>query len=307
MKFSNSDHWAGKRYHDYRKSWNNIDKNNPGGFPLQIDLDLQDACNLRCPHCHQSGRARTWGIMPMLLLKKIISESVNYKLCSINFGSASEPTLRPMLLAKALDLVEYQIMDVFIHTNGTTLTYSDIDVLLEYPITHLCFSIDATTPETYLLMRSRAGLQSLKDKILYIMKERNGSFPRVRVSFCATPDNHHEANQFKKFWKNKVDIVDIQSYRKSPDILHMPDNFERDKFACDEPFKRMMIWPDGMATLCCGYRNDDVQIGNVAIQSIRDIWNGDKINHVRDLFRAGKEPLTCRVCYESTYKIKEPK
>ena len=76
--------------------------------------------------------------------------------------------------------------------------------------------MDALTPETY----SKVRVGSIKldrvikniETFLELRSKGNYKLPLVGVSFVKMKQNEHELENFINFWKNKVDMISIQSW-----------------------------------------------------------------------------------------------
>ncbi|CAK8717223.1 MAG: radical SAM additional 4Fe4S-binding SPASM domain-containing protein [Candidatus Electronema aureum] len=300
----------GGKYLEYRRNWKDThEEYRDSKFPLHIDVDLEDACNQNCAMCHQKYRSRNGATMTWVLLKKIIDEGVQNGLCAINFGSSAEPLLQKELLMKGINYCnENQIMDIFLHTNGLLLDSEFALLLIDSGLRHICISIDAATVERYKKSRRSNDYDKIVENILNFIKNRerrSKSFPTVRVSFCVNPTNYTEKAMFKEFWADKVDIVEFQGFRHINETPATGGEFEKVKIKCSSPFRRVMIWPEGDMSLCCGYKSPDVTLGNVLNSSIISLWNSDKMNKIRESFKGNeKMPETCLKCLDSNYHIK---
>ena len=67
------------RYKKYRKEWSENPRSNiVSGFPLNVDIELTNACNLKCPHCARTNNNwgnKDQGFMDKKLVKKNIRRS----------------------------------------------------------------------------------------------------------------------------------------------------------------------------------------------------------------------------------------
>lgn len=247
--------------------------------------------------------------MTWKLLKQIIDEGAENELCSINFGSSAEPLLQKDLLIKGIDYAnKKQIMDIFLHTNAILLNPEFASLLIDSGLKHICISIDAVTAETYKKSRRSNSYDKIVKNILHFIKirdKRNKSFPTVRVSFCVNPTNYTEKDKFQELWKDKADIVEFQGFRHVEGTPVVVDGkFKKLKSKCSNPFRRIMIWPEGDMSLCCGYRSPDVTLGNIIDNSILSLWNSKKMNKIRRAFQGLEQlPITCKICMNSNYQI----
>jgi MoaA/NifB/PqqE/SkfB family radical SAM enzyme len=123
-----------KQFSEYRRKW----MENPiryivNPFPLNIDIESTNRCNLKCPNCARSSDS--WGNngigdMDFHTYKKIIDECGEHKLRSIKLSWRGEPLLHP----KVEELIEYAHalnMDVGLITNGGLLHKKDIKKIVD--------------------------------------------------------------------------------------------------------------------------------------------------------------------------------
>ena len=296
----------GQRYLDYKNKWKDSYQNIK--YPLHVDVDLQDACNMSCNICHQNYRKRTHNIIDFKLIEKVLTDGRKKGLCAINFGAAGEPLLHKEILLKGISLAsKLDIMDIFTHTNGLLLDQAFTEKLLDSGLKHLCVSIDAFTKETYEKTRRSKNFDIVVGNLIKLVELRNQkglSTPTVRVSFCVTPLNHAEKDDFVDFWKNKTDIIETQVYNHVDDNIKISGPFKQKSIDCKIPFKRVMVWPNGDVSLCCRYRSEDVCLGNINNKetNLSDLWQSEKMGKIQKSFNGyGVVPKTCQTCMESNY------
>ena len=90
-----------EQFKEYRRRWHENPTNFiVDGFPIHLDIESTNACNLRCPFCATTfgnwGPHRK-GLMDLSLFKKVIDEGVENGLCSIKLSLRGEPMLHPQL------------------------------------------------------------------------------------------------------------------------------------------------------------------------------------------------------------------
>lgn len=301
----------GERYSAYRQQWGNATMASyPKDFPMHLDFDLVDACNMQCPLCHQAYRTREAARLTANDIERIFSEAGRYNLYAVNFGASSEPLLAADLLFEAMEAASSAgVMDIFLHTNGLLLSDSIRERLLDSPVSHLCVSLDAVTKETYVKCRGLDVLDNIEQNVLALLdlrETRGKGLPTIRVSFCNNPENFHEKDAFVEKWQDVVDMVEIQNYRDvggniDVDVAKHTDT----RFECIDPFRRAMIWPSGVMSLCCGYKDEDVLIGSIRENFIHDLWQSEKYQDIRRAFeRQQGIPGTCKKCLYSHCDIK---
>jgi sulfatase maturation enzyme AslB (radical SAM superfamily) len=73
------------RFREYRKKWREWPENFiTGDFPLHLDVEPTNTCNLRCPFCATTHNKYHRGFMKESVWKKIIDESGKNELDEIH-------------------------------------------------------------------------------------------------------------------------------------------------------------------------------------------------------------------------------
>ncbi len=114
------------RFMEYRRLWQDAPVQEfVTKFPLNIDVEVTNACNLRCPHCartHDNWGKSQVGFMDMEIAKKIIQEANQEGAGGIKFSLRGEPLLHPEI-ANLIKLVDStRILDYYFNTNAVRLT-----------------------------------------------------------------------------------------------------------------------------------------------------------------------------------------
>lgn len=298
----------GERYTDYRKHWEAACtlKYVPD-FPLHIDMDTMDACNLSCSYCteeHGFIRKRTFGKLTYEIIDGVFAEGRAYngrgRLCAVNVGTLGEPFLLPDRVFRILErAMEAGVMETFVHTNGHLLTLDIFKGLAKRGLTHLFFSLDALHEDTYLKMRGKP-LGGVLGNILDVVnfKRTHGlEFPALRVSFLESEENRVEKQEFVDFWSDKADIIDIQNLS---DFTRPVDLTRETTLRCSDPFKRMYVGVEGQLAPCCaGYAMlSEFQVGRFPEMGIAEAWNGRAVAALRraHLAKDFSDQLICREC-----------
>lgn len=243
----------GERYTKYRNDYNNKNTFVKPEFPLEIDIDLMDNCNLKCPACHSIGRVRTNAVMDKSVLIKVVKECEQYHLPAVNIGGCCEPLLTPDYVIEMVQLFkDAGVMDIFLHTNGLLLTEKVSKGLIDAGVTFLCLSIDAATEETYKKMRG-ASLDKLMTNIDKFIELRGSNpFPALRVSFLPTSLNAEEEEEFLRFWQNKVDYAEVQNYIINYDSQPNVSRESAQSVVGDILKRVAVLAPDFLCTGCGG-------------------------------------------------------
>jgi radical SAM protein with 4Fe4S-binding SPASM domain len=301
----------GQGYLDYRKRWSMAEGLNAPEFPVNLELDLIDACTLSCPQCLRSpdllpeykdflGKGSR---LEYEQIATLMDEGQQYALPSVNIGGSGEPMLHPDFLKICRTIMDHEILELRIISNGTRLTKKIAEDLIDQQVHFLSISIDAALSQTYGQVRGKPEMyQRVVDNVNYFLSLRqklNSEFPMLRVTFVRQEKNNHEAATFIDYWSSKADLVDMQTY----------SDFRKNKlkkdFDCNQPWKRLAIYADGHVAPCCGFPGIVFNMGSVYEQPLRDIWLGDKMKRIRQSLVEKKFPAPCLKCMGSLIELGE--
>ena len=307
----------GDAFREYRRKWklaSNFEL--VTDYPLQLDFELNDSCNLRCEMC-------TWSVekvskvtyFPREKFEEIVAAGVKKGLAALEMCIINEPLLRrdlPDLIAFAK---KAGVLDIAFNTNAMLLDEKFQSTLLSSGLTRIQFSIDAHSAGTYKRLRRGGDYDRILKNIEAFLagkKKAGGIPPLTAVSFVRMKDNEHELDGFVKFWEGKVDYLVIREYLSpygdsSPDFFKDKEKLFTENrrlaadFRCNKPWQRLAIRSDGTALPCCAFRGVNIPVGNVFRQSIEDIWHSGKMRYLRQIHKAGeysknKTCLECAAC-----------
>jgi radical SAM protein with 4Fe4S-binding SPASM domain len=301
----------GKRFSDYRKKWYGIENEFMSvEYPLHLDIEVSNKCNYKCAICTFSINESDKDLPPFMdtdIFKKIIDESAEHGLPAIQTSYFGEPLMRKDLH----DLVAYArkkgIMDVFVTTNGALLTETRAKELIDAGVSRIHISVDAYSRESYDLIRRKGYFDIVLNNIHNLIKMKGANkLPIVRVSFCKNAINEHETDSFIDYWrKHGADQVAIQEYINAEPgkaNLFPKDRHTVNDFVCLDPFRRLSIRSNGDILPCCIIYGSSMKLGNVATDSIYDVWRSKKICDLRKMIKERKyhDNPYCSVCVKNS-------
>jgi radical SAM protein with 4Fe4S-binding SPASM domain len=248
---------------------------------------------------------RPMSAMRFDIFKKLIDEA----------AELGVPELRPngygeiLVLKNLEEYLEYisgkrHRFRVIINTNGHRLSDDKIELFIRHRTHTLNITIDGATKETAQAIRVGLSTEQIEDNIQRLMatrRKRGLAYPKVRVGMVVISQNVHEADAFLAKWNGKVDHVTLSGFSNragSLDSKALANAPLPPAQACTLPFSELDIWADGKAVLCCEDWNEQHVVGDIATQSVREIWQGPALNRVRELHlaRRGADIELCRQC-----------
>ena len=285
--------------------------------PETIQIQTIDRCNATCIMCPYSSfvKAARANVMDDGLYRQILDELRRA-------GSVKTLTLmlqnEPLLDRKLPDRVRLarKSLDRSVHigtvTNGAPLTTAVIDELVASGIDHVTVSIDAIREDTYGRIRHGLNFQRVVENTLSLIRRLGPR--RVRVKFLRQRENEGEESAFASYWRRQgVRVIFaepsnragwLESYESIKN--RRPDSWKKLVYpalnrlvpACPIPFTWLTVLWDGRVIACCNDWGPRDTVGDLSKQTLKQVWNGEKLNHYRHLLwthRAG-ESLVCAGC-----------
>ena len=272
--------------------------------PIQLDIELNGGCNMKCPFClHGHVKNKIPNIeLSFETYKKIICEAVSIGVKSLKLNYINEPMLRKDL-EKCISYAKKKgILNVYMVTNGTVLNKKRRESLLASGITKVFISLDAVSEETYNKQRLSGQFKKVENNVMKLIDLRNKNkqtFPLIRVSFLKNAINIHEKEDFKKRWQGKADIINFQTMNEVPDVTtglliektNMPEK------GCNFPFKQLVVDHLGNILPCCKLAGKKLTVGNIKNMTLQQAWNSEKYVHLRKIHKNG-DWINFKTCYE---------
>lgn len=255
-------------------------------FPLHLDIEITNKCNLRCPMCFINVVAQEFGFMTFDTFKRIIHEGVAHHLYAINLCWFGEPLLHPECFKFIRYAKDRGILDIRMNSNGSLLNGEKILELLDSGLDLLIVSINGATKESYEKMRKGVAYERIVQNIEQLAKERDrrGSSLNINLQFLHMKSTEDEVKLFVNKWKDVVDSISILLYRNA-----LEEEGERyrveDKpelaFPCPQLWQRLVLSWNGDIHMCCSEFAKEKVLGDIHSHSLRNIWNGDELNKIR--------------------------
>jgi MoaA/NifB/PqqE/SkfB family radical SAM enzyme len=255
---------------------------------LSLNLELTNACNLRCTFCPTGNGAmqRPKGLMRERTLRRALAGAGPLEFALLfQWG---EPLLHPRFLdlARAARRTGARTL---VTTNGTLLDDRRVGLLLDAGIDRVTVSVDgdATTHEAVRgvpLARTEEGLERLIAE-----RDRRGAATAVDVSMVVAPETEGAAAAFAARYEGRVDRV------QSIPLLTRGERRTR----CREPWRGgLVVLKDGTVTVCCVDHDGELAVGHVEKDRLSDLWNGAKMRSLRARHASGDLPALCAGCTE---------
>ena len=281
-------------------------------FPLLVDIEITNHCNLKCLFCSRLIMKRSKGFMTEILFKKIVDECSQYN-TPIRFTLWGEPFLHP----KIIDFCRYvksKILLLHITSNGLLIKESDMKSLINLGVDSIVFSFQGATKEQYEIMRNNNKYDRLKMNVLKMVELRKDKLkPFIHISSTMINETEEELKKFIKYWENIVDSVGngrtnlsrLSAYYKGKedfDFLREIETIKKGYRTCVEVWQKLNINWDGKISCCCADYDNLMMVGDMNKDTLYNIWNNsEELKLFRKLLdkKMFKSLSLCSNCYHT--------
>ena len=276
-------------------------------FPLVLNIDPTNACNAFCYYCAREQVIKEQGISTLSLetFKKIIDQVGNNKLIMINLHKDGEPLLNKDLP----DMVEYALQKdaaeiIHLNTNGTLINNKTGRGIIERGIHDITVSIDASYEETYYKLKKLKNLDKLERDVVEAIEFRNSinSPTKIRLKIMEFQDvTKEEIDHFIKKWTgvaDEVQVTGVHSWSGAIDGFEITDEKSEKRYPCALLWYALAINSNGAVSICNVDWDYSGVVGNIHEQTIKEIWNSDRLNEIRKAQLNGvwNVPKVCEKC-----------
>jgi len=272
--------------------------------PIQLDLELNTDCNLRCIMCLQSKQKVKLERLRFDDVKRILSEAFLKGLESIKLNYRGEPTVSDIFLET---IVYAKKLGIYVHfnTNGNLITPIIAQKLVQHKVDKVIFSVDSCDEAVYANIRRGGSLMNVIKSIIMINTFKavsQASKPLIRVQAVKQDFNREEieSGKYFKFWER---LVPEFAWEDEFDFMdNSYDATELPNWHCAQLWQRLVILADGRVMPCCGgydYLSDEPWVvGNIHESTIEEIWNMPKLVEARQRHKEGLSHYieTCCKC-----------
>jgi len=301
-------------FREYRRRWVEYPKKFiVSDFPLHLDIESTNICNLRCPYCAVTsdfwGKSRK-GMLSFSLFKRIIDEGVDNGLYSIKLSFRGEPLLHSQLSEMITYAKKKGIIDMYFNTNGVLLSEDICNFLIDAGLNRISISADGWDKDSFEKNRIGAQFEIVYNNILLlrrIREKKEVDFPRIRIQAVMLKEIKEHWDEYSEMWQPLADELGyLDAREEGPGIDHK--GF-RDNWACSFLWQRMVILWDGTILPCLMHGVQDLSLmkfGNIKDMKIKEAWNSERNNFYRTLHKNG-ESHKIEACDRCSYRALEIK
>ena len=292
----------------------------PLDIPLSINIEATSACNLQCKYCIHSLKTESqydMGLMPYEFMSedvfdKFISGMKEFgkSVKSIRFAGFGEPLLHSKLAWMIEKIKKENIADkIVIFTNASALTPDKIVELIEAGVDSFQIDIQGLCAEDYKNNCNRnVNFDEIYKNVKFLWENKRDSEVYIRTLRFEVEGRQ---DKYYEMFKDYADYIAIDNTCSISDEIDYSDMINADDLKTDEnnilsrycpqPFFQLTVNADGGIAACCGAisrKCNPLIIGNVLEDSVKNIWNCNKMNEIRKQILKDKYAFeSCKSCH----------
>ncbi|KPA16299.1 radical SAM additional 4Fe4S-binding domain-containing protein [Candidatus Magnetomorum sp. HK-1] len=273
-------------------------------FVPVVQVEVSNFCNAKCIMCPNPFMTRKKGQMDDSLYKKIIDELSKWPTPLLHLCGIGESLLDKKIIERVRYAKNKQIKNIRINTNGSLLTREMSDAFIDLELDELLFSIDHGEKDKYEEIRRNLSFQDVYDNISYIAlrkKQLRRNKPKIGINAVAQENELKQVQTVYKRFKKIADSISFQvawNWVGDVSVNNPLKNKIKRNFPCPYLWYYLNITWDGNVSICCVDWDNEIILGNVANNSLQEIWRNDKFEHLRNLHinNRSNEISVCKKC-----------
>jgi MoaA/NifB/PqqE/SkfB family radical SAM enzyme len=281
-------------------------------FPVNMLIELTNACNHRCVFCANRKSTRKIGQIKETLLYRLLNEAHALGTKNVGLYSTGEPFLSKNLdkyVARAKEIgYEY----VYFDTNGALATPERVQSVLEAGIDSIKFSINAGSSPTYKSIHGSDDFDKVISNLKFVsdFRKKHGKPSKIYVSYVVTSQNQNERELLKNIVSPLVDDIVFNELvnqggmmvEENAQIVTVKTGKVR-KPPCSMVFNRLHITCEGYLTACCVDFDNNLLVADLNKITLKEAWHSVLFKDLRK--RHLEDTLQGTLCYNCLYDKNE--
>ena len=276
--------------------------------PYVIFIDPSSACNFKCTYCPTGhldlikDTKRYQGVLKLEIYKKIIDDLKDFKknIKVLRLYKDGEPFLNKNLAemisyAKSSNKVDY----IDTTTNASLMTKERLKPVLDAGIDKINISIDGMNNETYeSFTKTKLEFSEIIENVKWLYRNKGNT--EVVVKIPADIINEKEKKEFFEVFGDYSDRIFVENFapcwpefdvEKHTGVKITKGIYQQEiteTNTCPYIFYSFSVNADGLVSSCFLDWKRKLIIGDVRVESMKEIWNSKKMNDLRIMHLEGK-------------------
>lgn len=291
----------------------------PLNHPLRLLIDPSDICNFRCKFCFQSKENFHGQKMSLKTFNKIIEQLKEFgePINVIHMYGLGEPMINENLPRFIETIKQNNVAkEVAITSNGSLLNHTLSEKLVRSGLNRLSISLNGIEDSDFQNIAGvKINFDKLYKEIQYFYQIRGNCHLHVKINGEDYSEGKKE--RFVELFKDCTDSINIDhvvnvwpglEVAKSDgtrmydyNLSGLSNEGNVLPSVCPLMFYELLVHADGSVSPCAvdyGYQKQN--LGNINSETLKEIWNGDKLRKIRIESLKG-ENISYNVCRECNY------
>jgi MoaA/NifB/PqqE/SkfB family radical SAM enzyme len=282
----------------------------PRSLPPYLKVETTPLCHMACPGCAhgelEDKRALSRGKVQLSLEEfKAIIDPIVRTAIGVSLSFRGEPLLGRDLIP----IIEYahsrNVAVSFPSNLSVRLSDENVTRLVRSGVDTIYVSLDGASEHTYGQYRVGGDFHrvlSNVDAIAQAKARLRRSRPRLVWKFVIFEHNRHEIpavqKQYRHLGFDSFEFVDDENNAAANDARHRHNaGLVANRKGCWWAWHTTTVRADGVVSPCCK-SNKDFGLGDVRIQSLRDIWRGAHYGKLRQGFKSMRASEMHPICVQ---------
>ncbi len=285
---------------------------------INFGMEITNICNANCTFCAYRYQQKKKGVITRDNYERLIDSYSEVGGGPMTFTpTVGDPLVDPQIIEKIrYSRSKKNITSILLYTNGILLDKFGYINVLKSGIDRLAISTYVGSREGYLKYYQKDKYEKVIKNIIEICKLNKELGDQVLITL------HLRVERDQSIWENTEEYLEISKYIDEKNIQFLttydtwggkikkedlPDGCEVDipidldkkikQGPCFELFRRVHILPDLEVGACiCVDLENEINIGNLKNQNLKEIWGGEKIRSFRSNWNKGILPEVCKNC-----------
>lgn len=262
---------------------------------FEVRIENTNFCNAKCIPCPRERMTRPKATMGRGYFCNLVEQAYKLGATAIGAFGYGEPLIDPGIVEK-IDYISRRGMESHITTNGSLLSDSTIDGLLDAGLSHIRFSVHAITPKTYGMVHRGLDWFTVTKRICNFVEKNKALGNPCTTHMTCIPMCGETVDEVREIWEPLCDYLEIwRPHNWVTGRAYRIGDFTK---KCNRPFSGpVQIQADGNVIPCCFLTNGEVVLGNAFTHNLKDVLEGDKYRQFQQAHSNGTlQELPCNVC-----------
>ena len=286
---------------------------------MEIDravIEINGGCNYTCQMCPQTtadgktgARGKDWtGRMPLGEFEHYVQQCADAGLNVVNLDGSGEATV-VRNLPEYIAIVKKYNAQAVIFSNGYRMNGEFMRECVDAGLDFFRFSIVGYNYDTYKKWMGSNNfyrvISNLHEMKRYVVQSKASTTVATYHLILDNDNIDYEVEQYKKIVESANVSTEIWKMHNWSGVYDPEYGREGKKKTCGRPFSPDIViragginGNTGAVHPCCQVlgRDDEAVLGHGSVNTLEEIWYGDKYNQLRKQHEMGDYPDFCKSC-----------